>query len=438
MRLLGAYSERLKNVGHFRRGFANTLVLDITSRVISALSVILLIRQLSTDDYAYLVLFFAVGQFVGSSVTGGSRMTYLRTEAERLSRKDLHLRDGFLSCLFTQSAFLLAMVLIAMLVVAALSLGDEAIGLVAVSGLFAFGMTSTELVIARAQAHLRFGRAGLLAIARSLVLLMVATTAFFGLKSGPLLCLCSAVAVAGLGLICVASVARSDWTFPHFAWRQWIMGAESFWLTIYYVGAASFATIDVFLIAALLSKGDVAAYGAAQRFQAILLGALPALIAVFRVRTAQADILDSVTAQREMLVDWMRKLAVPAVLTMLVVGLAAPFLLPIVAGGRYPLAIPLFELLVLSAIVRYLVTPAPGIAMAQGRYRLLAQFILVSVGVNAVADVIMAQFVGVVGLVAVAVAIDLVLSVSLVRVLLGFSILPGRRRRGEPAHAQGK
>ncbi|HEU5142017.1 MAG TPA: hypothetical protein VFU04_02555, partial [Solirubrobacterales bacterium] len=64
----------------------STLGLNVLARGLSAIATVLLVRSLSVDSFAYVVLFLNVGQFAGSALTGGIRERYMRVEAERVSR----------------------------------------------------------------------------------------------------------------------------------------------------------------------------------------------------------------------------------------------------------------------------------------------------------------------------------------------------------------
>lgn len=416
--------------GHFRRGFVYTLVLDVMARLASTVGVVILIRKLSTTDYAFVVVFLAAGQFLGASATGGVRMLYLRNAAEAVSRRE-EAASGFGSCIATQTVLLavFASVALALATVAGVGRGEDRLALAVAGTTFAFGTAATELAVAREQAHLRFMRAGLIAVARSVLLLAVAATTYLGLHSGRAIALASGCALAGLGLATAAAIMAAEASPMRLRFREWVWGHESGWLTVYYVSSAGYATVDVFLIAALLSRTDVASYGAAQRYQAVVLGALPALIAVFRVRTSQVDLIDSAEAQRQMLVAWMRRLAIPAVVGIGVIAVAAPWAIPLVNGHRYPASVRLFELLMVSAIVTYLVTPAPSLLMAQRRFRLLAILMSATVCANGICDSIMAQTLGVTGLVVFAVAIDLSVSFIAARFALHLPIVPVTCRR---------
>ena len=161
---------------------------------------------------------------------------------------------------------------------------------------------------------------------------------------------------------------------------------ESVWLAAYSVASAGFATVDVFIVAALLSHRDVAAFGAAQRYYAFALGAAPALTAVLRVRTAQRDIMDSPRSQADLLRNWVRRTWLPTVVVGAVLALAAQFVLPVIDGGRYPQSIPVFQILLLGVAAYYVMVPASSLLMSQKRYGALALTVLASLAVNGIGD----------------------------------------------------
>jgi O-antigen/teichoic acid export membrane protein/predicted RNA methylase len=401
--------------GTFRRGFVSTFTLDVASRIFSALAVVIFVRDIATRDYAFIVLALAAGQFAGSAATGGTRMLYLRTEAERVSR-GVDRRSDFASCAATQIVAVIGCAVIAVVLTELVGVGDasDRLWLVASATLVATGLAMTELSIAHLQAHLMFARAGLVGLGRGGSQLLIALLALADVRSGHTLALLTGLASLLVGATFAAPIAASLGGSPRIRFRHWLFSNESRWLTLYYVGSAAFATIDVFLIAALLTTRDVAAFGAAQRYYAVALGALPALIAVFRVRTLQTDVVDYPLAQRTLLLSWIRRLALPAGITTAAVAVVAPFAIPLVDGGRYPSSVPVFELLLMSAYATYLVTPAPSILMSQRRFRLLALLVLATVLANGIGDVIAATTIGLVGVAGLAVAVDLCLSAAMV------------------------
>jgi O-antigen/teichoic acid export membrane protein len=418
---MGITRAKIPAMSRFRVGFASTLVTDVTSRLLSALTTVVLIRQLPVSDYAFVVLFFAVGQFVGTSATGGLRLRYLRGEAERISR-GTPLRLDFLSAVLGGLLLIGCVGLGALLLGTVFDIGSpnkrvEFIGLcVGFSG----GQAVLELATAHYQAHLAFLRGGLVSIGRTsslLIAVCIATMIFSA--SGQVTALVLVALTGATALLIALTIARG---IPRrkrsVRARDLGLDAEAGWLTVYSLVAAGFATVDVFIVAAILDGYDVAAFGAAQRYYAVALGAAPALEAVLRVRTSQHDIVDSPDAQVRALRNWLMRATLPAALLTGGLALLSPVIIPFIDHGRYPVSIPVFQILLIGALAYYLAMPGLNILMAQRRYRLLAFAFGLAFTVNAAGDLIFGKAIGLVGIAMVATASLVALSVA--EVLLAF------------------
>jgi O-antigen/teichoic acid export membrane protein len=403
--------------------------LDIFGRGLSALATVLLIRSLAVESFAFVVLFLTVGQFTASALTGGLRMRYTRVEAERVSRESA-VPAGFASALGGSLLLVVAvgaMALVGATIVDASTSASEGKELVLLATPFTAAHSTIELVMQHHQAHLGFTRAGLLGAARGAAMLVVAVLAAAGaLGSGIgvaawLAGTFSLVAVLAAWPLLRASVrARSQEDHRE---GPLGFGSESGWLTVYYLASGGFAYASIFVIAALLDDVALASYGAATRYLAIVLGPMPALLAVLRVRTSQADIVDSGALQAGMLMRWMRVAGPPVVVVLAVVALLAPVVIPIVDGGRYPDSIPIFQLLLASALFTYATMPGPNLLMTQRRYRLLAALYAAALVVELAAGTIAAEIWGVIAVAAVTAVVGSV-EISLVAWL---AVRAGRR-----------
>src|ERR1700757_2151976 len=163
----------------FRRGFTLTFSADLLTKVLSAVTVVVLIRGLTVSAYAYTTLFLALAQFAGAAAGGGVRTRYLREEAESLSRgADPQEQHGqFLISLTKGTLLVAAFGLCALPVVALLHLGSKfgaGSSLIVFSVAFAAGYGGTELAIAHYQARRRFAAAGILTVIRAAALLVAA------------------------------------------------------------------------------------------------------------------------------------------------------------------------------------------------------------------------------------------------------------------------
>lgn len=379
----------------FRRGFVSTFSLDVAARGLSAISLVLFIRALGVESFAYLVLFLTVGQFAGGALTGGIRTRYLRAEAERVSRGEEG-ATGFALALATAIGLIAACG--ALFYAGASLAGGVDSQFVLLATLFTAGHASIELAMYHNQAHLRFTRGGAIGVARSSAVLAVAALASFGLLgSGPAVAGAVAAAVTGVAALACAPYVRQTIAVPARAALGGHFGAEASWLTVYYLASAGFAYVKIFVVASLLDDEAVASYGAASRYLAIALGPVPALLAVIRVRTSQHDVVDSAVLQKEMLIAWVKRTIAPAAAIVAIAVIAAPFAIPLLDQGAYPDSVPIFQLLMLPALVIYTTMPGASMLMAQHRYRTLATIYAVAVAVQIGVALAAAEVLGVVG-----------------------------------------
>jgi O-antigen/teichoic acid export membrane protein len=379
----------------FRRGFVSTFSLDVVARGLSAIALVLFIRALGVESFAYLVLFLTVGQFAGGALTGGIRTRYLRAEAERVSRGEEG-ATGFALALL--AAVTLIVTVGALFYAGAAAIDGANREFVALATLFTAGHASIELAMYHNQAHLRFTRGGAIGVARSSALLVVALLASFGLiGSGEAVAGAAAGAVAAVAAVACVPYVRQTIAVPARAALGGHFGAEASWLTLYYLASAGFAYVNIFVVASLLSDEAVASYGAASRYLAVVLGPVPALLAVIRVRTSQHDVVDSTVLQKEMLMSWIKRTIGPAAAIVAIAAVAAPFAIPLLDKGAYPDSVPIFQILMLPTLVIYTTMPGASMLMAQRRYRTLATIYAVAVTFQIGLAVAAAELLGVIG-----------------------------------------
>jgi O-antigen/teichoic acid export membrane protein len=407
----------------FRRGFATTFAVDLLTKVIGAATVVILIRGLSVNDYAYVTLFLTLAQFAGSAAGGGVRTRYLREEAERVSRAlGESAEEPFLRSIVRTAVILVGLGILAVPIVRAIGLAADHIGATAFVSFaiaFAAGVAASELAIARYQARRRFFAAGLVTAARAAALLAAALLIVLTGESiiAISLWLVTSMVVVGAATTVTpllrAAVERTG------SLRAIQFNHEELWLSLYYVAAAGFAYVDVMVAGALLDAQQVASLGASLRYLAIVQSPIPALGAVLRVRTAQVDVLDSVVNQRAMILGWLKRSTLPAAVFVGVVAVLAPFVIPYLDGGKYPDSVVALQIFLLTALSAYLTAPAVSILMAQRRYAFLALTYGAALLLNTVGDIAVAPAFGIVGIAIVSstvyLAIDAILIVSALR-----------------------
>jgi O-antigen/teichoic acid export membrane protein len=409
----------VKRLSRFRRGFVTTFTLDVVARGMSALTLVLLLRSLTVEDFAFVVLLLNLGRFLGSAATGGVRLRYTRLEAERVSRGH-EAPSAFHSTLLSGYGLIVAAGLLGLAVASVLGLGESAaerLAFVAIGTAFTLGSASVEMASFHHQAQLSFLRAGVIQVARSTVLLAVAIVATAGLlDSGTAVGAYMAIAVCMVAAVFAAPLAISTRHATRAKEGRFGFGRESGALTLYSIAAAGWEYLDLFLVALLLNDVAIAAYGAALRYVSIILGPVPAMVSVMRVRTAQSDIIDSDEAQIAMMRRWARETAVPTAVILAVAAVAATWLIPLLDGGRYPDSVPIFQVLMVVAFAQMITLPSSSLLITQKRYTTLAWVNAAGVAVKIAAAVIAAELFGVVG-VAVAAAVVTIGQVSAVSFL---------------------
>ena len=423
-------SRLLHGQSTFKRGFVSTFGLNMTARGLSAIAIVMLVRGLEVGDFAYVVLLLTVGSFAGSFAAGGIRMRYTREEAERVSRG-----------LDEPSPFLTAVGGTAAQIAAAAALGCSARR----SSASATPLRSPDLHRPGGALHARARVHG----ARHVPLPSPPRVHEGRALRRPARCFdlrgrdrshdrLDQLRAGGDALdrarhpgrrrrrLRAARMGDSAGPLPRRG--RWAFGAESNWLTLYFIASAGFAYGSMFMVATLLDDSAVASFGAAERYVSIVLGPVWALMTVLRVRTSQQDVVDSHSAQLSMLVRWMKRASLPTAAVVGAMAALAPFVIPLIDDGRYPDSVTIFQLLMIDAFFVYVTMPAPNLLMAQRRYRLLAVLYSVFLAVQVAVTVVVGTTWGVIGIAVVAAVFGVVSRTALVGATL-WSGTPGAKVR---------
>src|SRR4029077_8005574 len=215
------------------------------------------------------------------------------------------------------------------------------------------------------------------------------------LESGEAIGLYFAIGVGLVALVVAAPLALATRGAARGTEGRFGFGRETAALTLYSMASAGWAYLDLFLVAALLNDAAVAAYGAALRYVSIVLGPVPAMVSVLRVRTAQSDMIDSDEAQIAMMRRWARQTAPPVLAILGIAAIAAIWVIPLIDGGRYPDSVPIFQVLLITAFAQLITLPNSSLLIAQERYTSLAWVNTAAVGLNVAAAAIAAELFGV-------------------------------------------
>jgi O-antigen/teichoic acid export membrane protein len=398
--------------------------------LLAAATIVVLIRGLSTQEYAFVTLFLAIAWLISSGVAGGISMRYLRERSEQVSRGTPAAEAASFFGALVKTVLLIALLgavglpLGLLVDLGASTAGSLALGALAVA--YAIGLGAVELAILHQQAHRRFLVAGCFGLSRSAVLLGVAIVVT---TRSPVSTVQLAMwLVGGLALIAIAAIVPiliREARAGSMSAAGLRFTREERWLSLYYLGAAGFAHVDALVAGALLEDPEVAALGAAMRYLALVLGAIPALNAMLKVRTSQVDIVDSVDNQRRIVVGWLRRAVLPAAAIFGIAAAASPFVIDYVDGGRYPNSQVVFQIFLIIPLAVYVTLPAVNVLMAQRRFALLAGVQGSALLLNLVGDAAIAPYYGITGIAVVSATVYVLLEAVTVAASLG----AGQRKR---------
>ncbi len=138
-------------------------------------------------------------------------------------------------------------------------------------------------------------------------------------------------------------------------------------LFLYHAVMAVFANVNIFLLKALVPSYDLATFGAGYRYYFLIFLASSSLKSVFLPRIQKATStpeVDSIFQQHRRLLAAYIPLAILA-------AILAPYVLPLLDNGKYPEAVGIFQILCLSAILSFALSPYMTLMMKKKDFHFL-------------------------------------------------------------------
>lgn len=346
--------------------FAQVLSADVISKALVGIASIALIRYMPTAEYAALTFAIALATVGGQVLAAGFNRIYI------LGFESFRLGERIVPYLAAQLWLLLALAAAAAPFVPLLETSYVLILMLAI------GLVLSEFAKTYYQRQFAFGRFSAIELGRSMAYAVGigALIALFGagLRAEPVL------AVQGLALVGAFAIslgARLPWrrlldfTATKAVLREVLLGPFSV-LLLYFSVVAVFSQIDIIMLRAIATELQLASYGSAFRYYALLMLALGAAHAVLLPAVQGAgnrEALDRLYRQHFRLLLFFT----PAVL---LGAWASGWILPWIDQGRYPDAVPAFRILCASAVISFACSPHVNFLMKLHRFRILLYLVL--------------------------------------------------------------
>ncbi len=359
---------------------------DLVSKAMLGVLGIVSIRYLSESQYATYTFALAVATVVSQMISASFNRVYL------LSYQELRLSTEGASFLGLQ------LFIVANISLLGLPFATKLGGVYWLVCALAAATCLTEYAKTFYQRELKFIRFSLVELVRSAIFL-VGSLAFIGvvgfdLSAWHLLC----VQTVAMLLVFWFSVGRKlhlkdlGLLRPAFALARKIVDGEFGYLFAYFFQLAIFAQIDVLMLKAIASDVELATYGSAFRYYAVLSLALGSLHAVLLPMIERAD-----SKQLTQMLLAHRRLTFIFALFLMPIAWFAAWFMPWIDLGRYPNAVNVFRVLCVSAIISFAFSPHVNIIFRHRRFRFLLILISIALALAIVLNMLLIPLYGALG-----------------------------------------
>jgi len=361
------------------RSIYQVFLFDLLAKILLVVSATGTIRYMAEGEYAKYTLALSLVGFFSQTLASSFNILYI-------------VGDRWVPQEPSPSAFLgfqvLAVVLLGILALPVILAVNWIFGLV-----FALVLVGTLSDFSKTfyQKQLKFIRYSAIELGRTATFVgaFILLVAFlgYGLKAWHVL-LVQAVTMAAVFLAVFHSNIRVAEFFDvraalEFAWKVW--KGKHRYLLGYFSVLALFSQTDVFLLRALSSDKELAAYGSALRYYMFLLLALGAVHAVLLPTMSKKSDIEDLTG----IIGQYRRALLFIIPVILFGAWASQWIIPWIDQGKYPTAVLLFRILSISAVVSFVLSPYVSLLLRFEEYPFLFHVILFGLLLGAIMNFVL-------------------------------------------------
>jgi len=368
---------------------------DILSTVIGGLTVWLLIRGLSVDDYASYTAFTTIMTLVPGLVGNGINLALIRFSAEYLSKTGRKPFELYVLNFLFQIAIYGAIATLLFSFssgVGGFLFGSLSSGPVLQYGLLAgLGYLFIQASMSIFKAEERFGVyikllwankillffvIGIFSITKSLHFTLVAKCLIlvniaFGL-------VISYLGMKGITLKVIPSLIKKHVS----TCREFLLSTG--WLIGYYLVLTLFQKFDIFLLSRLSSQKELAVYGVAFQYYSILLILLGSITTVLAPKFSRIEMQDP-AVQRRFVFKWLKSTAW-IILPILIADLLGKPLFVRINGAQYAKSFSIFVIFSISVWLSLMFSPLMNVLVARKEFRFIFSLAALTLVINFVGN----------------------------------------------------
>lgn len=334
---------------------------DVVSKVLLGGSGILLIRYMPEGEYAVYTLCFSIISIVSQFLTG----TFDRIFVVGFNR--FKINDRIPNFLLLEVAILTLLLLIAF------PFAGSVESLYPLLALLSFATCIYQFIKVTFQQEMKFSKIFLLELSRAIIfslsIILLIFTFRYGVKASWV------ILAQSFGLIMISLVFFSRIKIPlnKFSLADGFeLGCAIFkgvysYLVAFVFAASFFSQINILMLSAMTDSYSVASYGSAYRYFSLLCMLLTAVHVVMLPTVQRVDSHEKMLAIYR---DFSKFACCVTPFILLGMKVSA-WLMPLVDGGKYPQSITIFQLLSVSALLSFWLSPHINILMKTEDFRFL-------------------------------------------------------------------
>lgn len=345
---------------------------DIIAKCFSAIISILIIRALTVEDYAEYTMFFSVSSLLSGVLGNGMGLAYTTYAVEiRETQEDA---DGYLFKELSNKLFVLYPIvsLLCYFIIGNFVKGTKITILFGV--IYGMLLAMNQINTVFFQARKRYFVAGLIANIRSVILSVLLFVVINISRENSI----KEIYLLYIFTICIALIISYARIYKiikrnsstNVRGMLFDMLRDSFWTIMYMLVVSAFSQLDVFMIEYYRTAEEVAFYGVAYKYYALVISVLPAIQVVLRVNCSNKDMLDCKVRKGKIL-DWIKKSWIIGGILLACGTVGAHVCFPIVNGEGYNESIYTFDILLVGAVLSYLTAPCVSIMVATKKQKVL-------------------------------------------------------------------
>ena len=405
--------NRIKQI--VQNDFFTVFVFDILGKVIMGVETILIVRVLSEQDYAIYTNFTALAGMILTVIGTSISIPFVAYSSEQIAKGSKKIYSIYLLCCMFMGAvgglFLFAAKPLSNIYGIGIGFGTLAV-------LYGTAQSLVKLNQTFFQAYEKYRKSGIILNIKNIFTLAVLVIVYLITRS------VTVTFIAVIAIVAVSLAFGAGWF-----WIRSIkdtggsplkdsVGAfvklikESVWLIAYLIVQNFFISICLVIINTIGTESDVANFGVANKYFSIMMLFLSSMQTVLRVKTCKPEFAEDSAYRKAYICSWIKKALILAGGVALAAIVVAPWIFPILNGGKYEVSIRIFQVLMIAMALGYVFSVCTVMLMGMKRYKTLFFLAVISLALSAACCYFLYPLIGILSAAIAVVVSNMVLNVS--------------------------